>query len=107
MAKTYEFYTEEEKLSLLRNYFGREVVHWQHDYDNEYHVIPVNQENGNKKIEIVNTKVAIEHEKAAFDKEEFLEDLVEALVNELNGEEELLQIGAFTKIANDIWYREL
>lgn len=107
MAKTYELYTEEEKLSLLRDYFGREVVHWQHDNDNEYHIIPVNPENGNRFIEIVSIKEAINHEKEVWNKEEFLEDLVESLVNELNEEEELLQIGAFTKIANDIWYREL
>lgn len=104
MAKTY---TKEEIRKIVASKFktsAMNVYQLDVDYDDEYRIkSDDNQEIADRKhIEVVNTITAIKNEADFSGEKQFLLDTIEALLNE----EELVQIGAYNKLADDLFYRE-
>lgn len=103
MAKTY---TKDEIKELLKEEFNAvDVYQLDCDYDDEYRVqISEEQEIQDRKhIEVVSAMTAITNEEDfESDKNQFLKDVIEALLNE----EELVQIGAYSKLADNLFWRE-
>lgn len=103
MAKTY---TKDEIKELLKEKFNAvNVYQLDCDYDDEYRVqISEEQEIQDRKhIEVVPTFTAILNEEDfQNDKNQFLKNVVEALLNQ----EELVQIGAYSKLAENLFWRE-
>ena len=105
MAKTY---TKEEIINLLQDVFKKgEVYQTDIDNDDEFHISfwEKGRVKDLKTVEVVSTILAIKNE-ADFtpqDKTEFLTNVIEAL---LNGGE-LVQIGAYTKLADNLFWRGL
>lgn len=93
-------YSKREISIKLVDYFQAGTYQLKEDYDNEYYVIGKDED---KHIEVVNTKVAISNEEDfAQNKNEFLWDVIEKFID--NGEPE--EIGAYKKIAKNLYYRE-
>lgn len=102
MAKTY---TKDEIKELLEKHYKAEsVIQSENDYEDEFHILVDND--GNLKdihCEVVSTMTAITNEEDfESDKNQFLKDVIEALLNE----EELVQIGAYSKLADNLFWRE-
>lgn len=85
---------------LSKNFNTKDVYQVSSDYDDEYHIKFKN--NREKHIEVVSLKEAINNEKDFGDTLEFYKDLVEAFING----EEIIQIGAYTKLAENLFWRE-
>lgn len=107
MAKTYKDYSKEEIKELLKQHYKAEnVVQHKDDYDDEFHILIKKGEDlfESEKVEVVSAMTAIRNEDDFSDSldRQFLFDTIEAL---LNGEE-LLQIGAYDKLADDLFWRE-
>lgn len=103
MAKTY---TKEEIKNLLKeNFKAVNVYQLDCDYDDEYRVqISEEQEIQDRKhIEVVSLLTAIKNEEDfSENKHEFLSNIIEALVNE----EEIVSIGDYSKLADNLFWRE-
>jgi hypothetical protein len=105
MAKTY---TKKKITNLLQCVFKEgEVYQTDLDNDDEFHISfwEKGRVKDIKTVEVVNTLAAIKSE-ADFtpqNKTDFLTNVIEALLNE----EELVQIGAYTKLADNLFWREL
>ena len=104
MAKTYKDYSKEEIKELLKQ--AENVVQHKDDYDDEFHILIKKGEDlfESETVEVVSAMTAIRNEDDFSDSldRQFLFDTIEAL---LNGEE-LLQIGAYDKLADDLFWRE-
>ena len=97
-------YTKEEIKELLKKHYKAEsVIQSEDDYEDEFHVL-VNDDNFKDiHCEVVSTMTAITNqEDFETDKNQFLRNVIEALLNK----EELLQIGAYSKLAEDLFWRE-
>lgn len=98
-------YTKEEIKELLKNnYNAVSVVQVESDYEDEYRVL-FQDDDIFKTVfcEVVSTMTAITNEEDfEVDKNKFLKDVIETLLNE----EELIQIGAYNKLAEDLFWRE-
>lgn len=101
MAK--KTYTNEEIMELLKaNFNAFDVFQVPEDYNDEYRVVfGANQEN-EKHIEVVSTIVAVRNEADFSDDNDYWKDICEILLSD----EELVQIGAYTKLADDLFWRE-
>ena len=102
MAKNY---TRDEVKELLKGRYQKgEVFQTELDYNNEYNISFWEDEKvvDLKKVEVVSTMTAIKNEADFGDEKEFLLNVIESLLNE----EELVQIGAYTKLAEDLFWRE-
>lgn len=103
MAKTY---TKEEVIELLqKKYKNGEVYQTDCDYEDEYHISFWENDRvvNLKTVKVVSTMTAITNqEDFEADKNKFLKDVIEALLNE----EELVQIGDYNKLAEDLFWRE-
>ena len=98
-------YTKEKIKKLLKGRFTKgEVFQTELDYNNEYNISFWEDEKvvDLKKVEVVSTMTAIKNEADFGDGKEFLLNVIEALLNE----EELVQIGAYSKLAEDLFWRE-
>lgn len=94
-------YAKSEIIKLLsKNFDAKDVYQIPSDYDDEYHIKFKN--NREKHIEVVSLKEAISNEVDFGDALEFYKNLVEAFVNN----EEIVQIGAYTKLAENLFWRE-
>mgnify|MGYP003571275704 CR=1 FL=1 len=94
-------YAKSEIIELLnKNFDAKDVYQIPSDYDDEYHIKFKN--NREKHIEVVSLKEAISNEADFGDALEFYKNLVEAFVNN----EEIVQIGAYTKLAENLFWRE-
>lgn len=94
-------YAKSEIIELLnKNFDAKDVYQIPSDYDDEYHIKFKN--NREKHIEVVSLKEAISNEADFGDVLEFYKNLVEAFVNN----EEIVQIGAYTKLAENLFWRE-
>lgn len=94
-------YAKSEIIELLsKNFDAKDVYQIPSDYDDEYHIKFKN--NRERHIEVVNLKTAINNEADFGDTLEFYKNLVEAFVNN----EEIVQIGAYTKLAENLFWRE-
>lgn len=108
MAKTYKDYSKEEIKELLKQHYKAEsVVQYEDDYNDEFHILIRTGEIHDfesKTVEAVSTMTAVRNEDSFSDSHDrqFLFDTIEAL---LNGEE-LVQIGAYNKLADDLFWRE-
>lgn len=103
MAK---IYTRDEVKELLKGRFPKgEVFQTELDYNDEYNISFWEDEKvvDLKKVEVVSTMTAIKNEADFGDGKEFLLNVIEALLNE----EELLKIGAYAKLADDLFWRAL
>lgn len=104
MARTY---TKEEIKELLKKHYNAEsVIQSEDDYEDEFHIL-LRESNKNGfsslTVEVVSTMTAITNEEDfSENKNQFLKDVIEALLNE----EELVQIGAYNKLADDLFWRE-
>lgn len=98
-------YTKEEVIKLLKqNFEALAVYQLACDYDDEYRVL--NSKEEIQQFEVVSTMTAITNEEdfqTDKDKNKFLKDVIETLLKE----DELLQIGAYSKLAEDLFWREL
>lgn len=94
-------YAKSEIIELLsKNFDAKDVYQIPSDYDDEYHIKFKN--NRERHIEVVSLKEAINNEADFGDALEFYKNLVEAFVNN----EEIVQIGAYTKLAENLFWRE-
>ena len=94
-------YAKSEIIELLsKNFDAKDVYQIPSDYDDEYHIKFKN--NRERHIEVVSLKEAISNEADFGDVLEFYKNLVEAFVNN----EEIVQIGAYTKLAENLFWRE-
>lgn len=98
-----ETYTKEEIKKLLKeNFKAEDVYQLETDYDDEYRVILSKNQEIEKHIEVVSTMTAIENEADFGNAKEFLLNVIESLLNK----EEPVQIGAYTKLADNLFWRE-
>lgn len=101
-------YTKTEIRELVAKHYNTDPINVYQldiDYDDEFRVkISEEQEIQDRKhIEVVSTMTAITNqEDFEADKNKFLKDVIEALLNE----EELVQIGDYNKLAEDLFWRE-
>lgn len=99
-------YTKEEIKQLLKkNFVAESVIQYKDDYEDEFHVLIRLPDDSfrDRHFEVVSTMTAITNEEDfESNKNKFLKDIIEALINE----EELVQIGAYTKLAEDLFWRE-
>lgn len=101
-------YTKEEIKELLKQrYDAVSVIQHEDDYDDEFHILirKTNDEGfESEMVEVVSTMTAITNqEDFEAKKNQFLKDVIEALLNE----EELVQIGDYNKLADDLFWREI
>ena len=99
-------YTKEEIKKLLKkNFVAESVIQSEEDYEDEFHILIKLPDDSfrDRQIEVVSTMTAITNqEDFETDKNKYLKDVIEALLNE----EELVQIGAYSKLAEDLFWRE-
>lgn len=88
-------FSKSEIIELLnKNFDAKDVYQIPSDYDDEYHIKFKN--NREKHIEVTDLKTAIQNEADFGDALEMYKNLVEALINN----EDIVQIGAYTKLAD-------
>ena len=102
MSKTY---TNKEIKELLRSEFDAiEISQDENSYDDEF-IVSAYDEYGREStgvVEVVNTLTAIKNENDFSDDNDFLIDTIEHLINGA-----LEEIGAYTKLAENLYWRAL
>lgn len=108
MTKQYKDYTKEEIRKIIAKRYNTSpinVYQLDSDYDDEYRIKSDDYQEitDRKHIEVVSVKTAIRNEEDFCEnRNEWLWSVIETLLNE----EELVQIGAYNKLAEDLFYRE-